>query len=451
MYFDTLKNNVRIMWQPSNQRGAELPDFNMLNASSEQPATAALRLTAQSAPFRVAIYSPGFLQCFERGPFTLADVKDGKLEIDVERPATLAAEFDPGAEAADKLPFDGATISVMWKIPGTSRSYLQVARSDAAGPRQQLKLVDLTPGDYMLTLRTKAKPGVEDVADAPGIAPNPGVFFAQKKLSLEAGQTQQIDLPYVPFDPQAFRGDRTAVLHIVKSDDSPAAGRSVIVTYFDGHYGAVEAFSGSVPESGILTLEGISGKADAIQSEPYTVLVDKQSLGRFGFAADSTSQDFTFHVLPAVGDSAPNINLVNVGTGAAAKLSDFRGKVVCLEFWATWCGPCQEPMRKMNQLVVDRREAWKDRAVIVPVSIDDTTDLVKQHVAIRGWTNLEYYWSGDDGVGGWESPAPRAFGIDGVPTSLIIDRDGKILWRGHPSDNSDGKDLEGRIEAAIEK
>ena len=49
--------------------------------------------------------------------------------------------------------------------------------------------------------------------------------------------------------------------------------------------------------------------------------------------------------------------------------------------WATWCGPCAEPIRKLNQLAADRRDAWKDRVAIVPVSIDDRVDTGRESVA----------------------------------------------------------------------
>ena len=134
----------------------------------------------------------------------------------------------------------------------------------------------------------------------------------------------------------AFRGDRTAIVHILKPDGAPAFGRQVTITYFDGHYGGLEVFSGSVPESGDVTIKGITDhKADGISTDPYTVHVDKQHLGTFGVAADSTTQGFTFHVPPVVGDMAPDVDLVNLATGTKTKLSNLRGKLVCLEFWAT--------------------------------------------------------------------------------------------------------------------
>ena len=190
LYFDDLKNDVRIMWQPSNRlayRETGLPDFDMLNVASEEPGTATVRLASDTAPFRVAIYSPGFLQLFECGPFTMADVKAGILEIGVENPAALDVHFDVGGADVGKLPFDSARISVMWKIPETSNSYLVVASPEGTEPQQELRIADLPAGDYMVSVRTKAKPGVENLPNAQAIPINPGAFFASKNVSLEPG------------------------------------------------------------------------------------------------------------------------------------------------------------------------------------------------------------------------------------------------------------------------
>ena len=67
---------------------------------------------------------------------------------------------------------------------------------------------------------------------------------------------------------------------------------------------------------------------------------------------------------------------------------------------------------------------------IVPLSIDDTIDIVRKHVDQRGWTNTFNVWAND---GGWTSKPAKTFRVSGVPTTYIIDADGKIVQAGHPA------------------
>jgi thiol-disulfide isomerase/thioredoxin len=146
---------------------------------------------------------------------------------------------------------------------------------------------------------------------------------------------------------------------------------------------------------------------------------------------------------------APEAELTSLTTGKTVRLSSFRGQVVFLEFWATWCGPCQQPMSALNTLGVLQNAAWKGRAVIVPVSIDSEQARVRSHAGQREWTALEHFWAGGSDAGDFESPAARAFVVDSVPQSVLIGRDGRILWRGHPQDQTDGMDVKSRIEQAL--
>jgi len=225
------------------------------------------------------------------------------------------------------------------------------------------------------------------------------------------------------------------------------------VEYQGGHYGRQIVFKGRVPQSGEVILKELTDRVASFCPNriAYAVSIGGESVGHFGFTKDAPTQEFEFHLAPRIGDPAPDVVLQNVSTSKSIKLSSLRGKIVCLEFWATWCGPCQPAMAKLNELSAERSSTWKDRVVLVPVSIDTTVDRVQQHVARRGWNHLDHFWTGDKSNVGWDAPASRDFGVFGVPQAILIGVDGRILWRGHPLEKSGGEDLRSRIESELAK
>lgn len=128
------------------------------------------------------------------------------------------------------------------------------------------------------------------------------------------------------------------------------------------------------------------------------------------------------------GTAAPDTRLVLLSNETNVSLSDFRGKVVVLEWWATWCGPCQKPMAELQTLQAQHPD-WTDRVQIIALSIDDGPQEVRAHLANRGWTNTLNAWAGP---GGWTSAPAKQFRLHGVPTCYVIDPGGKVVQAGNP-------------------
>jgi thiol-disulfide isomerase/thioredoxin len=118
---------------------------------------------------------------------------------------------------------------------------------------------------------------------------------------------------------------------------------------------------------------------------------------------------------PVTPAPAPGWELKDVD-GKPVNFSRFKGKVVVLDFWATWCGPCRSEIPGYVKL----QEKYQDQGlVVIGVSLDqEGPDVVKKFI---GDFHMNYQVvMGDDAV-------VQAFGgVDGIPTTFIIDRTGKI-------------------------
>jgi thiol-disulfide isomerase/thioredoxin len=130
---------------------------------------------------------------------------------------------------------------------------------------------------------------------------------------------------------------------------------------------------------------------------------------------------------PQPGDPAINFKAVDVRTGKPVELRALRGKWVYLEFWATWCGPCQRAMEELKAFVEKQPASWRKQVVVLTVSLDESKEAVLSHLQRRGWDKFaRHTW--DEG-----QRAAQQYGVTGIPTAFLIDPRGKVVWSGHPT------------------
>lgn len=410
-------------WQPKNKEEVA-SDPNQLAVEAKGDGAFLFKLADPARKFYVGIHEPGFLRFFEAGPFAPSDVKDGQLEVDVPAAASLSfgLKFDT---SADKQPFDTVKTNLMG-VKQDRRTYFVAHDSETKANESALfEANDLPPGLYMLNLSTSGSPN----AAAAQNAADPSRFRSGRQMNLVAGKNDDAVVDYVPFDEKSFRGDHDVELRVTAFGGSSVAGKPLKIAFNDPNYGPITVFDGPVPEDGIVRIEGL-GDMDAI-SGPFVVLVGDQHLGAFRLKPDDELQTFEFSLPPGPGDAAPDIEYTDVRTGETRKLSASLGKPVFLEFWATWCGPCQPPLEKVNKLI-DHEKQWAGKIDFLPISIDNEIGMVNPHLEGKGWTHLPQYWTGIEGEVGFGAPAPKKYVVRGIPDAMLIDAEGKIVWRGHP-------------------
>lgn len=137
------------------------------------------------------------------------------------------------------------------------------------------------------------------------------------------------------------------------------------------------------------------------------------------------------------GDPAMEIALP-AANGDTVRLSSLKGKVVLLDFWASWCGPCRTSNKSLVKLYAKYRSKGFE---IYGVSLDESrskwTHAIKQD---------KIAWIQVNDPGGWDASTAVQWGINAIPTSYLIDKDGKLLAM-----DLEGKDLEKALKYLLEE
>ncbi len=137
----------------------------------------------------------------------------------------------------------------------------------------------------------------------------------------------------------------------------------------------------------------------------------------------------------AIGSQAPEITLPGPD-GTLVSLSTFRGKIVMIDFWASWCKPC----RKENPNVVRLYNLYHKKGFeVFGVSLDEEKDNWIDAIKTDGLT-----WIHVSDLAGWKSSVCPVYGISAIPLTVLLDKEGRIIDKGLR-----GPDLEKRLATLL--
>ena len=137
------------------------------------------------------------------------------------------------------------------------------------------------------------------------------------------------------------------------------------------------------------------------------------------------------------GKPAPEFTATTLD-GKSFKLADLRGKVVLVDFWAAWCGPCVAELPNLKKL----HDEYTDRGlVVVSISFDRSAEAACKYVAEKqmSWTQI---WAEKADKG----PLAELYGVNAIPATFLSGPDGKVIAK-----DARGDELQGLVQKEIGK
>jgi len=257
------------------------------------------------------------------------------------------------------------------------------------------------------------------------------------RLDAPEGGSVALALRPEPFDLARYRGNRALTLRVQRAGGRPLANAPYRVELNLWRRGKRAIIAqGTLDANGTVRLTNLYETPQGTEPDVnYLVYINDTLRSSFTLQAGDGQQQINLVLPPSIGEPAPDIRVVDLTTGKPLTLQSLRGKWVYLEFWATWCAPCQTVMQALKKATDKHGARWRGRLKIVTVSIDASPEVVMPHLRKHGWDKFaRHTWDS-------EGRAADAYGVRGVPTAFLIDPDGKVVWSGHPLSEDVGTKL----------
>lgn len=140
----------------------------------------------------------------------------------------------------------------------------------------------------------------------------------------------------------------------------------------------------------------------------------------------------------SVGETVPSFKARTIDGSKSLALEDYRGKVVLLDFWASWCPPCLRSLPKYNDL---RREIGTANFEIVAINVDENTNDARKFLQKHP---VSYPIAKDP-----KGILPGVFGVKAMPTSYLIDQNGVVQYVHAAFKEGDIEKLKAEIQKLI--
>jgi thiol-disulfide isomerase/thioredoxin len=144
-------------------------------------------------------------------------------------------------------------------------------------------------------------------------------------------------------------------------------------------------------------------------------------------------------------DITPELGYVETVDGLSVDMRAFKGNVIVIYFWSTWCEPCQEQIKALDSL----REKYSTRQDVVFLPVDVWENVSNKSQEIKSFVKetgiqLPVYTDSKDIL-------PQKFGVTGLPTTIFIDKSGRIRFKesGFENDDTVIRDIDDRLDLIL--